>query len=350
MKIAGDALPRQLRGQPRPLYWVSGDETLLAQEATDRIRQHCQGEGFAEREVWHIDSGSSANWQAILLSANSLSLFAERKLLELRFASGKPGEAAVKALADYCGNPNPDCVVLASSPKLDAASTRSKAFKALETGMLWVQVWPVEAPALPAWIGGRLAARGLKATPEALALLAERVAGNLLAAHQEVDKLALLAPPEGVVNAEIVVRSVADSARFDVFDLVEHVLRADASSAVRTLNGLRGEGTEAPVILWAMSRELRRLISIRQAIERGGSADASINAQGVWKHQQGLFRQASSRLTSAQLRHAAQTARAADSAIKGSAGAGPWDLLTALALELCGAPLWRAAPGAHSGA
>jgi DNA polymerase-3 subunit delta len=339
VNINSEALPRQLRGQPKPLYWVSGDETLLVQESADKIRQFCHRQGFSEREIWHIDAAGNANWQAILLSANSLSLFAERKLLELRCASGKPGEGALKALSGYSSNPNPDCVLLACSPKLETTTTRSKTFKALVEDMLWVQAWPVERSALPAWIGRRLESQGLHATPEALALLAERVEGNLLAAQQEVEKLALLITPGATIDAEVVVRAVADSSRFDVFDLVDFLLKADAAGAVRVINGLKGEGTEAPVILWAISRELRRLISVRQAMDRGKSPDGAMEAQGVWKNQRALFRQAATRLSLAQLRQALQAARAVDASIKGAGSGSPWDLLRSLALALCGRPV-----------
>lgn len=340
MKINGNSLARQLHGSPAPLYWVAGDETLLAQEAADSIRRYCVEQGFSEREVWHIDA--TTDWQAILLSANSLSLFSGRKLLELRFPSGKPGDKALKPLAQYMENHNPDTVVLACSPKVDAAATRSRAFKQLEPTMLWVQIWPVERAQLPQWIDARLKERGYRATRDGLQLLAERVEGNLLAAQQEIDKLALLVPPEESIDAQAVARSVADSARFDVFSLGEQLLLGDQNAVHRIIYGLRGEGVEAPVLLWAITRELRRLVSIRQAMDKGQRPELAMDQLRIWKKQQGPYKMAAGRLSTGELTAALIAARGIDESIKGRGLVSPWEQLVSLGLAICGKPLFSA--------
>jgi DNA polymerase-3 subunit delta len=342
VKIHGNQLPQQLHGELPPVYWLSGDETLLLQEAADSIRAACQQRGFSEREIWHVDNAIA--WDDLLLSANSLSLFAERKLIELRFSSAKPGDKAIKTLALYLKNPNPDCLLLIISPKLDPAAMRTKGFKQLEAQLLLVQIWPIEASKLPDWIAARLRQQGLSATREALQMLAERVAGNLLAAQQEIDKLALLAEGD-TIDSDSVLRCVADSARYDVFDLTEQMLKGDARAVQRIIQGLRAEGTDATVLLWAISRELRRLAAIRQAIDDGQGIDAAIGKQGIWKKQQALFKLALKRLDRGQLYQAIATAKDVDSAIKGLCRGNPWSELSSLCLLVAGNPLFGPRPG-----
>jgi DNA polymerase-3 subunit delta len=336
LKIHGNQLAQQLKGTLHAIYWVAGDDTLLCQEAADSIRLACQQQDFKEREIWHVDN--SIAWDELLLSANSMSLFADRKLIELRFNTAKPGDKAMKALAQYLKNPNPDCLLLITSPKLDAAATRSKGFKFLDAHMLLVQIWPVDAHKLPDWIAARLRDKGFRADREALQILAERVGGNLLAAQQEIDKLALLAESD-TIDSDSVMRAVADSARYDVFDLTERILKGEARPVHRAIQGLRAEGTDATVVLWAISREIRRLIAIRQAMDNGQGVDAAMDKQRIWKKQQGLFKQASARLTQKQLYAALASARDVDYSIKGLSKADPWNGLVTLGMLLSGREL-----------
>lgn len=340
MKIHGGQLPQQLKKNLPPLLWISGDEALLAQEAADCVRASCRQQGFSEREIWHADA--SMSWENLLLSANNLSLFAERKLIEIRFGSAKPGDKAVKALGEYLENANPDCQFLVTSPKLDPGAMRSKGFKHLEARMLLVQIWPVEPDRLPAWIAARLRDKGFNAEPQALELLAERVQGNLLAAQQEVDKLALLTDGD-TVDSNNVLRVVADSARYDVFGLADQVLKGDARAVLRILLGLRAEGTDATVVLWALSRETRQLLSVRRAIDDGQRIEPAMERLRVFKKRQGLFRQACRRLDTQQLQRSLHLAANIDLAIKGLASTDPWNGLTALALLLSGKQLVTAA-------
>jgi DNA polymerase-3 subunit delta len=338
LKIHANQLSRQLKGNTLPLYWVSGDETLLVQEATDHIRQYLAQHDYSEREVWHVDA--SMDWQALLLSANSLSLFSSRKRLELRFTNSKPGDKALKALAEYAQSPNPDCVMLASGPKLDTAASRSKAFKQLEAASLLVQIWPIESHKLPDWIAAQLQQGGCRATREALLLLSERVEGNLLAARQEIDKLLLSTTAGDLIEADTVARSVADSARYSVFDLSEPLLLGQSKSVLRMINGLREEGVDASALLWALSRDLRRLMHLRQTVDRGQRIDSAMEKQGIWKKQQRSFTIAVKRLPLPTLECALDTARMADLGIKGLAPVDPWNEIRSLAMTICGHSLF----------
>jgi len=320
-----------------PLYWVSGDEPLLVQEASDRIRHHLRQQDFHEREVWHVDA--SMDWQALLLSANSLSLFTARKRLELRFSNGKPGDKALKLLASYAASPNADCVLLISGPKVDSSAARSKAFKQVEQAGLLVQVWPIEAHKLPEWINTQLQQAGYEATREAVLLLSERVEGNLLAARQEIDTLLLSAEPGERIEASTVASAVADSSRHTVFDLSDPMLRGNAKSALRVINGLHEEGSDATALLWAISRDLRKLVQLRSAIDHGQRIDHAMDKHGIWKKQQSAFRSAAERLCLADMEQALELARRTDLAIKGLAPVDPWNELRALTSLICGQAL-----------
>lgn len=249
MKLAPAQLAKHLQGPLAPVYAVSGDDPLLCQEACDAIRAACRAREFSERQVFHVDAGF--DWNLLREAGASLSLFAERRLLELRMPAGKPSEPGVAALLDYLARPPEDTVLLLSLPRLDGKTQKARWAKALIDGEAcqFMQVWPVDAAQLPQWLRQRLAQAGLAATPEAIDLLVARTEGNLLAAVQEIEKLRLLV--EGnQLDAATVQASVADSARFDLFGLLDAALAGEAAHALRMLEGLRGEGVEAPVVLW----------------------------------------------------------------------------------------------------
>ena len=268
MKLAPAQLAKHLQGGLAPVYIVSGDDPLLCQEAADAIRSAARQQGFDERQVFSADA--SFDWGTLLQAGASMSLFAEKRLLELRLPSGKPGDKGAAALIEYCSRPAEDTLLLVSLPKLDGSAQKTKWGKALVEGpqTQFVQIWPVDANQLPQWIRQRLSQAGLSASQDAVELIAARVEGNLLAAAQEVEKLKLMAE-EGQITVETVQAAVADSARFDVFGLVDAVLNGDAAHALRMLEGLRGEGVEPPVILWALARELRVLANIALQYSQG---------------------------------------------------------------------------------
>ena len=230
MKLAPAQLAKHLQGSLAPVYIVSGDDPLLCQEAADAIRTAARQQGFDERQVFSADA--SFDWGTLLQAGASMSLFAEKRLLELRLPSGKPGDKGAAALIEYCSGPAEDTLLLVSLPKLDGSAQKTKWGKALIEGpqTQFVQIWPVDASQLPQWIRQRLSHAGLSASQDAVELIAARVEGNLLAAAQEVEKLKLMAE-EGQITVETVQAAVADSARFDVFGLVDAVLNGEAAHA-----------------------------------------------------------------------------------------------------------------------
>ncbi len=316
-----------------PVYLVSGDEPLLALEACDSIRRAARQAGFDERELYHGDSGF--DWGQLLAAANSLSLFASRKILELRLPGGKPGDKGAKALIDYLQNPSTDNLLLIVTDKLDSAALKSKWCKAVEDTGIHLQIWPITPAQLPRWIGQRLQQAGLRADSSAIDLLASRVEGNLLAAAQEIEKLKLLAD-QGLVSHELMAAAVADSARYDVFGLTDKALHGDARGAVKTLHGLRAEGTDAISLLWALTRDIHQLNQIAQAQSQGKPFDQAARQAGVWDKRQPLMQTALRRLKPSQLQQLLRKARGIDSAIKGMRQADPWDELLELILNLAG--------------
>ncbi len=339
MKISGDNLNTALAKGVGHIYLVSGDEPLLVNEAADAIRAKARAQGFTERELHVVERGF--DWQALLSGSRALSLFAERKILEIRL-SGAPGEQGADVLVSLAADPSPDTLVLVITGKLDGRTLNSRWVNAIDKHGVVVQVWPVELARLPAWIRERLARHGLKADPAAAALLAERVEGNLLAAHQEVEKLALLMP-QGTITAEAVVDAVADSARFDVLQLGEAAMRGQIARALRILEGLHGEGVEPTLVLWALNKDLQWIARAQALMRNGRSADMAMNALYVWRPRQAAMKLALNRLTATDVRGLLMDAANVDRAIKGALRSDPWIELEALVARFAGARLGRAA-------
>lgn len=316
-----------------PVYLISGDEPLLIQEACDQVRRAAREQHFSERELYHCDAGF--DWNQVLTSANSLSLFADKKIIELRITSGKPGDKGARVIAEYAASPADDNLLLIITPKLDASAQKSKWLKAIEERGIHVQIWPVTASQLPRWIGIRLQQTGLHADSSAIDLLASRVEGNLLAAAQEIEKLALLTTDK-TISYELMAAAVADSARYDIFGLTDKALHGDARAAVRTLHGLKTEGSEPITILWALTRDIRALVQIATAIQQGKSIDIAAKQAGIRDKRLPLIRAALQRLKPGQLQMLLRKANAIDKAIKGMRNAQPWDELLDLLLNLAG--------------
>ena len=323
MKLSPDSLATHLKERLLPAYLISGDEPLLAGEAADAVRERARSAGFSEREVHFIER--AADWDAVRASSASLSLFGARRVLEIRLANGRPGAAGNAALASLLSDPGSDTLFLILAPRLEREAQSAEWLRALEARGGWVQVWPVPAERLTAWLRGRCRKLGLEASPEALAELAARTEGNLLAAHQELLQVALLAPGS-TLTAPGVVADIADRARFDVFQLGEAALAGETSRALRVLAGLRAEGAEATLALWALTKALHELWSCRDGIA----------VAAPWQRRSAALAQAARR--SPHLPFAALTARAsrADRTIKGRLAGDAWDELALLTAELCG--------------
>jgi DNA polymerase III subunit delta len=328
LKLTPDSLASHLEQRLLPAYLVSGDEPLLTGEAADAIRARARAEGFTERDVHFLERGS--DWDDVRASAGNLSLFGSRRLLELRLPTSRPGVAGNNALLSLLQREDPDTLILIVAPRLDRDAQGTQWFKALEARGGWVAVWPVEAGRLAGWLRGRCRRLRLQLDDGAVALLAERTEGNLLAAHQELEKLRLLAPA-GAITADTVLASVADSARFDVFRLSEAVLSGEAERALRVLAGLRAEGTEQTLVLWALTKALRDIWGAVSSPGGGG-------ARGAWQRQAAALEKAVRRAPRLSFRALTLRAARADRMIKGRLRGDAWDEMALLAAEICARP------------
>ncbi|MBZ0093353.1 MAG: DNA polymerase III subunit delta [Sulfuricellaceae bacterium] len=331
MQIRPEQLGAHLQRPVQALYTVFGDEPLLALEAADAVRTQARAQGYSEREVFTVEG--NFNWQALLLSGNNLSLFASRRILEIRIPSGKPGLEGSKTLESYCANLPPDTLTLVSLPKLDKTAQNSKWFKALDQAGVTIPVYPVERARLPAWVGQRLAAQNQRADADTLQFLADKVEGNLLAAFQEVQKLALLYPA-GMLSFEQVKDAVYDVARYDVFKLTDALLEGDSVRTVRILDGLRGEGVDPVLVLWALAREVRILARVQYAVRQGAAMPQALRAERIWDARQPLVQKALRRLSLGRLGQALRRAAELDKMIKGLVRGDAWDELQQLGLHL----------------
>ncbi len=340
MRLRPDQIQSQLEQQLVPVYLISGDEPFQLEQVSHSIRARAEALGHHERQVMHVDR--SFDWQQLSAAADALSLFAAKRLLELRLPTGKPGDAGGKALIRYCGNPPADTVLLIVAGKLEKAQQNTKWFKALEQAGVVVQVWPVEAARLPAWISQRMQLRDMQPTPEALAMLADRVEGNLLAADQELEKLRLLTGG-GTVDAEQVAAAVSDSARFDVFSLVDTALLGESERAVRILYGLRSEGVEPVLVLWALAREIRSLTGMSRALQQGEAMGQVLAQYRVWDKRKRPVQAALKRYPLKRWQGLLWQVGEIERVIKGQAAGKPWDELLQLSLKMAGSPLFKAA-------
>ncbi len=327
MRITPDRLPGQLRAEPGGAILVSGDEALLTGEAADAIRARAREAGFTDRQCFNVERGF--DWDLLRSAARSLSLFAERRLLELRMPGGKPDRGAT-LLAEMARNPVPDTLLLILTERLDRKSTDAEWVRAVEKYGLWVNVSPVSAEALPDWLMRRAAARQVELDTESARFLAARAEGNLLAAAQEIDKLALI-KPGARVDLETVRASVGHSARYDVYALADAASRGLAARALQVLAGLRAEGTEPTLILWALGREIRGLWQARER-DRLRSGGTGSN----WNMANPPNAASMARARQLPLADLLREAGHVDRIIKGQQRGDPWTALTALTAALAG--------------
>jgi DNA polymerase III subunit delta len=318
MHLKADQLAAHLARGLRPLYTVYGDEPLLAQEAADAIR----AAGFGERTVFTVGNAAHFDWGALIGAAQAMSLFSERQLIELRIPSGKPGKEGSLALQRYCeGIGSDDVLTLVQCPKLDFQQQKSGWFAALDAAGVMLRVEPVERRELPAWIAKRLAAQGQRvadgdAGPRTLAFFADRVEGNLLAAHQELQKLALLYP-QGLLSFEQVEAAVLNVARYDVFKLGEAVLAGQVARALKMLDGLQAEGEAAVLVHWTLAEDIRGLKRVKDALADGKPMPLALRDARVWGAKERLYERVLPVLAGHQLAHLVEAASVCDGVIKG---------------------------------
>lgn len=335
MIVQGRQLAAAVKKNLPSVVAISSDDTFLLGEAADNIRAAAHQQGFKERLKLSIDR--NADWDELIHQAQSLSLFGERQLIEIRLPTAKPGDVGAKAIQEYLQLAPEDNRLLLLMGKLEASSMRSKWFKSLEKDAMVCRLWPIAAHEMPGWIANRLRDKSANADKEAILLLAERVEGNLLAAAQEIDKLVLLANGDRI-QREHVVRSIGNSARYNPFELMEACLIGDTHRALRTLDGLQAGGTDAREALWAMTYELRKL---SDAISQGGpaAAQAHFKRQRMARQRAQAIQAFLSRCRASTLSQSLSLAAEIDRRIKGASPGNSWDALTQLVLLICGAKL-----------
>jgi DNA polymerase-3 subunit delta len=333
MKLRPEELPGQLAQGLAPVYLVAGDEPLQHREASDAIWAEAKAQGYDEREVLEVDRGF--DWSALRAAASTLSLFASRRLIELRLTGSGPGREGAEALKRHLEEPPPDTLLLIKAGKLDGGARRSAWFRRIDQLGAIIQVWPARPQELPRWIERRVAAMGLTIELEAATLLAERVEGNLLAAAQEIEKLRLL-QREGRVGLAEVAAAVGDSARYDVFDLSDALLAGDAARAVRILQVLNAEDVDPVLVVWLMSRELRLLYGVAKAQAAGRPSDAVMEKARIWSSRRDLYRQAARRFKPLDLAQLLARCARCDRVVKGQERGALWTELIQLGIGLAG--------------
>ena len=329
MRLRAEQLPAALEKKLFPVYFLSGDEPLQLGEAADAVRQAAKKAGYLHREVFAVEEGFS--WNALRTSAASMSIFADRKLIDLRMPSGKPGKEGANALLDYCQNPPSDTLLLITAGKVSSAAFRSSWLQALDKLGVVLQVWPLAGRELGSWLQSRLQRRGMQVDRDGIGLLASRVEGNLLAAVQEIEKLYILHGAAKLGSQEIL-QAVTDCSRYDVFQLVDSVLAAQPARIVKVLYGLRGEGVAAPIVLWALAREARSLLAIKAALQKGAGRDQVFRNHQVWDKRKHLVAAALQRLAERDLQKVLLLAGKVDRQIKGEQNGDSWESLLALCL------------------
>ena len=333
MKLNPQQLDSHLSSGIAPVYLITGDEPLLVDEALDALRAAAANQGFAERESHMAVRGF--DWDELGAGLQNMSLFATRRLVEVRLPTGKPGTEGGKFLTGLVAAPAEDTVFVVITPGLDSKTRKTKWASSLVKQGVWLDLKAPDRASLPRWIAGRLQRAGLAAEPEAIELLAVQVEGNLLAAKQEIDQLVLLAE-EGRVSVDTVRASVANGARYDVFQLTDAALAGDVERAVRILGGLEREGVAAPLVLWSLAREIGAVADVVYRITAGAAPGKAMTDAQVWSIRQPLIGRATRARRPAAARALLKRAARAERIVKGSLHGQPWNALLELTLSLAG--------------
>ena len=342
MQLRLDQLVAHLGKGLRRVYTLHGDEALLVQEASDAIRAAARAAGHCERQV-HTVAAQHFDWSGLVGAARSMSLFAERQLIEIRIPSGKPGKDGSDALQRYCAALSDDVVTLVTLPRLDRTQLASGWFTALDAAGVALKVDAIERPALPQWIAQRLARQGQRvpggeAGQRALAFFADQVEGNLLAAHQEIVKLGLLHGP-GEIGFEQIEAAVLDVARYDVFKLGEAVLAGQVARTLRMLDGLQAEGEAAVLVHYTLAGDILALKRVKNALSDGRPMPLALRENRVWGARERLFERVLPLLSERALAELVESASVCDGLVKGLKHPhwpdDPWAGLQRLALMLC---------------
>jgi DNA polymerase III subunit delta len=337
MRLRAEQLTASLkRSDLVPIYLISGDEPLQVMECADILRNHAKQEDYQERVVF--DATTGFDWETLLNEIATASLFSSKRIIELRLGNSKPGKEGGSVLINYAENPPPDDLLIITSSRLDKQTQKTRWFTALDAAGMYIPVWPVEPAQLPAWITARVQSKGKTIDTAATMLIAEQVEGNLLAAKQEIDKLCLLVDRDEI-SMDDVISAVADSSRYDVFELTRSALTGDSIRAVRMLGGLRSVGMEPGNIYAPMMWDLRRICLIAYAVNQGDSLDRSFTEQRVWDQKlKQAIKTALQRHTLHYLQGLLRQAGYIDRMVKSSDRELAWNTLEILLLLLSGKP------------
>ncbi|MDT8321458.1 MAG: DNA polymerase III subunit delta [Xanthomonadales bacterium] len=330
--IRPDQLPAQLARSLAPVYLIAGAEPLLVQECRDQVIRAAQAQGFVERDLYEADS--TFDWESLLQGSANLSLFSSRRIVDLRLPTGKPGRDGARVLGKLAADTDPDRVLILSCDQWDGSSRKSKWAAQLAAAGMQVQIWPVKPNELPGWIKTRMSMAGLQPEPQAVALLAELVEGNLLAAQQEIDKLVLL-DCGARVTVDHITRAVTNSARFDAFRLVDCALQGRLGECLRVAAGLRRIDVAIQMVTGALYRELLTAESAARAVQSGQDESSVFRRLGVWQARQASLREALCRLTVRDFGEAFHRLSLIDRQSKGRAAGDPWQALDRLLCLLC---------------
>ena len=330
MNVRPDQLKSVVAKMTYPVYMVSGDEPLQQMESLDLIRSYLRDNEFSEREVLDVDA--QFDWQRLMDEAANMSLFATRRIVELRLPSAKPGRQGSQVLKDYLSRPPEDTVLVINAGKVDGNSKKSAWYKAVEQSGMIVQCWPVAVDKLSSWLQQRFRARDMDADNEVLAYISQHVEGNLLAADQEIEKLYLLLGP-GKISYADVAEAVTSQSRYSVFELVDMMLAGDTKRVIRIITGLKAEGVVPVVVNWALAKDIRLLA---QASQDPSSAEFMLKRSGVWQSRIAMFRSCMSRHSQRSFQLMLKRCSYIDAVSKGMIDSNVWDDIESLCVRMAG--------------
>jgi DNA polymerase-3 subunit delta len=330
MNVRPDQLASVIDKSVYPVYMVSGDEPLQQMEALDSIRAHLREQQYSEREVLDVDA--QFDWQRLLDEAANMSLFASRRIVELRLPTAKPGRQGSQVIKEYLEHPAEDTVLIINAGKIDANSKKSAWYKSVEQNGMVVQCWPIPLEKLTGWLNQRFQSRGMQADADVLSYISQHVEGNLLAADQEIEKLFLLLGPGRITYADVA-EAITSQSRYNVFELSDMMLKGDTRRVIKIVGGLKDEGVVPIVVNWALTKEIRLLSLVAEDM---ASVDYQLKRSGVWQSRIALFRNCLSRHPAKAFKLMLKRCAYIDAASKGMIEANVWDEILSLCVRLTG--------------
>jgi len=337
MKIYPDQLARHVQNGLAKIYIVSGNESLLVSESCDILRAKAKEQGFTERTILHVETGF--DWQSLAGATQTLSLFGDKQLIELRMPTGKPGTEGAKALTHFAESASDDVVLMIISNKLEAATQKAKWFTKLESNGIFIQAWPIEPEKMPQWISARMRNTGLSTSEEGIKILIDRVQGNLLAAAQEVEKLRLL-HGEGEVTSEQINDAVVNSSRFNAFELVDNALLGNAKALPKIIMSLKQEGVEPILVLWAIAKEIRAIANISIGLSQRQNIESLFAKHRIWAKRKPIISTALKRHSLKNWQRLLSRANTIDRMVKGMEVGNVWDEILGICLLMSGKKLF----------